>query len=253
MEVRTGEVIEKTKEIAEHLEGFRLYKPHEEDPEPRHHPAQRDNEAWLIRDSDGMKLSVDLPYYGWKKSDEDRLQIEHENPRNPQTGTVYHFGSYGEAAQLTRSITVSWNKTPKRIAGDITRRLLPYAEKRQQLAKEGIASDLSYEANRTHAIKEIAKALGVDVRDEWMRHRGQPTMGSYSDIRVKLNSPTSFEIMLDSKKVDEVVWIINLIHENRRPHKDAAPRDITLDSSNTMQTEIGDGSYIEDGKLYMRR
>lgn len=113
-----------------------------------------------MKRADGLKLVCVAGSYG----NDNRIRVMHSRPRDD----ISNGGGYveiWEAAPLSGriadpSITVADTKTAAQIAADITRRLLPEAERVFRLVSARIAKSNAHRAARASLSDRFAAALG---------------------------------------------------------------------------------------------
>ena len=133
---------------------------------------------------DGKGLYFNFP---WNKPD--RIEIRGIFPNG-----LNQYWPYSGEREKTE-ITVSITKTPKKIAQDIKKRLLPPYERMLTIAKERKQKDDQYDAKRRQTMEMVKEAIGGNV--DFVEHREGELYGykPYS-FRAKYCSGDEVEITI---------------------------------------------------------
>jgi len=139
-----------------------------------------------------------------------RLTINVLWPRDPDTYQVY-TPSDRDRRGATIDITVSATKSPAQIAGDITRRLLPDAERLWRQQRDRLANHRAYEQLTAATAARVAQETGGDANERggiswpWRSASDSPYVWSaeVSGDRVKLD--------LRSLSAEQAIAIIKLL------------------------------------------
>ena len=104
------------------------------------------------------KLSLYLSNGGYQLKD--RISISHDRPRHRDGSYVELWEKNSSGKIVTPSIKVTETKSPTQIAKDIVRRLLPEAQRVEQLAVEAIRAQIAYEDKKTGLREQVGAMFG---------------------------------------------------------------------------------------------
>jgi len=170
--------------------------------------------AYLVRDSDGLKISFRYDQT-WNPK---RLVVYGRLPHF-QDGRASYFYNSDPEHSLTSEITVAWDKEPAKVAQDIARRLIPDHEKRVARAKERIATGEDYQARKVAAVKAVAVLLGETLTDECLWRNSQIRLGKYNGVQCLVNSGGSFEITIRTESLEQTERIIKAVQKEGGAHE----------------------------------
>ena len=142
---------------------------------------------------DGWSVGTHPDSYRGELAGPDGMKIwaRTENYRAASRGRLFFSGSYDglydHAWQLDRTeISVTTTKTPRQVAADLKRRLLPKYREGLAIARERQAAHDAQEAERDALAAEITEALGSGAENSGTGHHGHRShahvrLGRYSD------------------------------------------------------------------------
>ena len=151
-----------------------------------------------VRPSDNLRLFI------WTATNRGKFEVTH-SLRNE----LHEVKSYDERRL---EIGMSWSKTPKQIAKDIQRRLLPDAEAQYERVSKRLAEHQRFETAKGETYKRMTTALGVNP-SEWEIERDTVTkyqIGSYR-VEAKVNSADSVEIEIRYLNAEQAEKILKVL------------------------------------------
>ena len=188
--------------IAEHMDGWKA--------------IQSENSHCYLK-KDGREISVTYDRY------KGRLHFFGQMPESGPHHQRFYFSSYDKIAkENVNDITVAYDRDPKAIAQDVTRRLLPGFAVRYEYAKESIDRSEKERLEKNERIRLACKLTGENFRDEWLRADAYPEVGYHGGIRIKVHS--DFEVKFSIKSSADLTKIVEYIQYTKKASADKAAR-----------------------------